>query len=167
MDIQIETRKLEELMWRNRPVYRLWGYNKLGEAEELFHSEQPSEIKTKMLEVINGDVDYGFKSYGLTLGAVENFDFYTFEPETKPEVDAELAKMERALSVNEYEIFAYKRADNDYIAKAIFKTSSFDELKDRMREIISATVKDTDRSEWDSYSITVNGSDCYEFETKK
>lgn len=165
MIIKTESEKLEEQFWKNRPIYTIWGYEEDFSAEKLFSSKSVEETKSKMLDIIQNGYVYPYVSYGISLGSAENFDFYTYKPHDEPvfDIEAELLNMENSLDCNTYTLYGFKEST----IEKLFETQDIGKIKKKMREVIVNTVKSDAKPEYLHYSVCVNDSPCYDFDSNE
>ena len=80
MNISAEIKELEKRLSENKPVYRIWAYMESGDDIEIFSSPSAEEARKEMISIIKDSCISDVVSYGITLGAKENMDFYMFTP---------------------------------------------------------------------------------------
>ena len=80
MNISAEIKELEKRLSENKPVYRIWAYMESGDDIEIFSSPSAKETQKEMISIIKDSCISDVESYGITLGAKENMDFYMFTP---------------------------------------------------------------------------------------
>lgn len=105
MNISAEIKELEKRLSENKPIYRIWAYMESGDDIEIFSSPSAEETQEEMISIINDSCISDVESYGISLGAEGNFDFYTFVPPKKPfDVEEELLNMENFPNKGKYPI---------------------------------------------------------------
>lgn len=162
MEFSSEIRKLEEQFWKNQPVYTIWGYEEDLSAEKLFSSENAEEVKAKMIDIIQNGYVYLYKSFGISLGSPDNFDFYTYTPTEEPafDIETELLNIENSLNCNTYTLYGFKENS----IEKLFETNDIEKMKKKMKKIIVNAVKNDTKAEYLHYSVCVNDSPCYDFD---
>lgn len=168
MNISAEIKELEERLSENKPIYRIWAYMESGDDIEIFSSPSAEETQEEMISIIKDSCISDVESYGISLGAAGNFDFYTFVPPKKPfDVEEELLNMEYFPNKGKYSICGYSIINGSCEVVTVFETTSLEKLKTKMRETIQSAAEGLNLPEYEYYTVDINGSDYYEFNAKK
>lgn len=168
MNISAEIKELEKRLSENKPVYRIWAYMESGDDIEIFSSPSAEETQEEMISIIKDSCISDVESYGITLGAKENMDFYMFTPPKKIfDIEEEILNMESLPNVGEYSIYGYSLKGEGCTVETVFETLSLEKLKSKMKEIIQSAVEGLNLPEYEYYTVDIDGSDYYEFNAKK
>lgn len=168
MNISAEIKELEKRLSENKPVYRIWAYMESGDDIEIFSSPSAEETQKEMISIIKDSCISDVESYGITLGAKENMDFYMFTPPKKIfDIEEEISNMKNLPNVGEYSVYGYSLKGEECTVETVFETLSLEKLKSKMREIIQNAAEGLKSPEYEYYTVNVDGNDGYEFNAKK